>query len=134
MNTIEYLIEEALISIFRDKVPEIDWLHFEHEETGRNGKPIGVIKSERGDRTTLCFNNHEVTLYILGAKDELHRKVDEAVGDREQLGLDIAEASNGSVIIGEVTAWTVDRATAESNLYSRTWVARVEAGYSTTNN
>lgn len=132
MNTIEHMIEESLISILKEEVPEILWLHFENEATSKENKPVGIIRAERGERTTLCYNNFEVSMFVVGARDEYHRKIDNAVGDREALALDIEASAGGAVSIGTILGWTVPRGTSEQNLYSRTWQNQVEAGYAQT--
>ena len=132
MNTIEHMIEAAIIHILRGEVSGIQWLQFEHEATGKEGKPVGVVRAERGERTTLCYNNFEVNLHVVGAPDALHRRIDNAVGERDQLAIDIASHAGGAVAVGTIIGWTVSRSTSEQNLYSRTWSNQIEAGYAQT--
>lgn len=133
MNTIEYIIEDCFIKLLEPEVPTMKWLHFENETTDKDGKAIGVIKAERVSRTTLCFYNFDISIYVVGAKDEYHRKIDNTVGDKDRLAIDLEEKSNGLILVGTTQGWNVPRSTVGQNLYSRTWTTTLEAGYSTNN-
>jgi len=133
MNTIEHIIEHCFIKILGEEVPSIKWLHFENEAIDKDGKPVGVVKAERTLRTTLCFYNFDISIYVVGAKDEYHRKIDNAVGDKDRLGIDLADKSDGLIIVGNTQGWNVPRSTVGQNLYSRTWTTTLEAGYTTNN-
>lgn len=131
MNSLEYLVEQAAINELEEHIPDVTWLHFEHNHTGGGECPLGIVKLERGEQTTDCFHLSELSLFIVGACDEIHRRVDETLGNPDALATQLERI--GGIAIGKVAGWIVSRATTENNLYSRTWSNELEAGYYTNN-
>lgn len=131
MNTLEHMVEAAILTILRDRVDGVHWLHYEHEVVDTEGSSVGIVKLERGEPVAECFHRSDLVLHVIGARDETHRQIDEALGSRYDLAEEL-EALNPELAIRNIRGWAITRAN-EDNIYARTWTNEVEVAYQQTN-
>ena len=131
-HSLEHMVEAATIRILCENVPGVTWLHYEHETTDNDGQPVGIVKMERGIPVTECYHRADLVIHVVGACDEIHRQIDEAVGSRDDLAADLV-SQDEEIAIREVSGWSVIRAIDNANKYSRTWTNEVEVAYQKTN-
>ena len=127
MNSLEYMVEHAAIRILKARVEGVLWLPFEHEIVDNESTPIGIVKLERSAPETECFHRCDLVLHVMGAADEIHRQIDEAVGDRYALADDLEGVEEG-ITIRNVAGWAVVRSS-DANIYARTWSNEIEVAY-----
>jgi len=127
MHSLEHMIEAAAIRILKARVDGVLWLHYEHDVVDNDSQAIGIVKLERAAPVTECFHRCDLILSVFGATDEIHRQIDEAVGDRYGLADDL-EREQVEISIRNVGGWAVTRS-AENNIYARTWTNEIEVAY-----
>jgi hypothetical protein len=127
MNSLEKMVESAMIRILRARVNDVLWLPYEHEIADNEMTAIGIVKMERGAPITECFHRSDLVLHVIGAPDATHRQIDEAVGSRYDLADDL-EREEAGISIRNVVGWAVARSN-DNNIYARTWSTEIEVAY-----